>query len=71
MIDIAERSAEWLGIEIIKKDMNEEDLAKHFADAIYHSEHHNFGSEHSRQVLSVRATERTWRACCAHRRGCR
>ncbi|TLD11703.1 hypothetical protein PspLS_11784 [Pyricularia sp. CBS 133598] len=40
--DIAERSAEWLGLEIIKKDMNESELAKHFADAIYHSEHHHF-----------------------------
>ncbi|TLS21787.1 uncharacterized protein PpBr36_09582 [Pyricularia pennisetigena] len=39
---IAERTAEWLGVEIIKKDMNEAELAKHFADAIYHCEHHHF-----------------------------
>ncbi|KAF4868374.1 Amidase chyE [Colletotrichum siamense] len=40
--DIAERSAEWLGVQIIKKDMNETELANNFADAIYHVEHHHF-----------------------------
>ncbi|TDZ20945.1 Amidase chyE [Colletotrichum orbiculare MAFF 240422] len=40
--DIAERSAEWLGVQILKKDMNESELANNFADAVYHAEHHNF-----------------------------
>ncbi|KAI8243623.1 Asparagine synthase [Colletotrichum sp. SAR 10_99] len=40
--DIAERSAEWLGVQIIKKDMDETELANNFADAIYHVEHHHF-----------------------------
>ncbi|KAJ0278743.1 hypothetical protein CBS470a_009622 [Colletotrichum nupharicola] len=40
--DIAERSAEWLGVQIIKKDMNETELANNFADTIYHVEHHHF-----------------------------
>ncbi|GKT50002.1 amidase chyE [Colletotrichum spaethianum] len=40
--DIAERSAEWLGVQILKKDMDEAALADNFADAVYHTEHHNF-----------------------------
>ncbi|GKT54487.1 asparagine synthase [Colletotrichum tofieldiae] len=40
--DIAERTANWLGVEILKKDMNEEELAKNFADCVYHTEHHYF-----------------------------
>ncbi|KAF9881351.1 asparagine synthase [Colletotrichum karsti] len=40
--DIAQRSADWLGVQILKKDMNEAELAKNFADAVFHTEHHNF-----------------------------
>ncbi|EFQ36062.1 asparagine synthase [Colletotrichum graminicola] len=40
--DIAERTATWLGVQILKKDMNEEELAKNFADSVYHLEHHHF-----------------------------
>ncbi|OLN88186.1 Asparagine synthetase [glutamine-hydrolyzing] 1-like protein 1 [Colletotrichum chlorophyti] len=40
--DIAERTANWLGVQILKKDMNEEELAKNFADCVYHTEHHHF-----------------------------
>ncbi|KAL6400205.1 asparagine synthase [Ilyonectria robusta] len=39
---IADRTAEWLGIKIIKKDIDEETLANSFADMAYHSEHHHF-----------------------------
>ncbi|KAK1535300.1 asparagine synthetase [Colletotrichum paranaense] len=40
--DIAERTAEWLDLNIVKKVMDEEELAKHFADSVYHTEHHHF-----------------------------
>ncbi|KAK1727961.1 hypothetical protein CaCOL14_009965 [Colletotrichum acutatum] len=40
--DIAERTAEWLDLNIVKKIMDEEELAKHFADSVYHTEHHHF-----------------------------
>ncbi|KAF6811404.1 asparagine synthase [Colletotrichum musicola] len=40
--DIAERSAKWLGVQILKKDMNETELANNFEDAIYHTEQHHF-----------------------------
>ncbi|KAI3555923.1 asparagine synthase [Colletotrichum abscissum] len=40
--DIAERSADFLGVQILKKDMNETELADNFADAVFHTEHHNF-----------------------------
>ncbi|KAK1973698.1 asparagine synthase [Colletotrichum cereale] len=40
--DIAERTANWLGVEILKKDMNEEELAKNFADCVYHNEQHHW-----------------------------
>ncbi|KAK1998111.1 asparagine synthase [Colletotrichum falcatum] len=40
--DIAERTATWLGVQIFKKDMNEEELAKNFADCVYHLENHHF-----------------------------
>ncbi|GJC92806.1 asparagine synthase [Colletotrichum higginsianum] len=40
--DIAERTANWLGVQILKKDMNEEELAKNFADCVYHNEQHHF-----------------------------
>ncbi|KAK4226205.1 asparagine synthase [Podospora fimiseda] len=38
--EIAERTANWLGVKVIKKDMNETTLAENFADAVYHTEHH-------------------------------
>lgn len=38
---IAERTAEFLGVKILKKHMDEEALADHFEDAVYHIEHHN------------------------------
>ncbi|KAK2031581.1 asparagine synthase [Colletotrichum zoysiae] len=40
--DIAERTAAWLGVQILKKDMNEGELAKNFADCVYHLENHHF-----------------------------
>ncbi|KAL2874112.1 hypothetical protein SGCOL_010700 [Colletotrichum sp. CLE4] len=40
--DIAERTAEWLDLNIVKKVMDEEELAKHFADSVYHTEQHHF-----------------------------
>lgn len=40
--DIAERTAEWLGVKIIKKTITEETLAEDFADAVFHCEHHHF-----------------------------
>ncbi|EAQ89391.1 hypothetical protein CHGG_06010 [Chaetomium globosum CBS 148.51] len=39
--DIAERTANWLGVQILKQRMDEAALAENFADAAYHSEHHN------------------------------
>lgn len=38
---IANRTADWLGVKYIKKHMNEEELAKRFEDATWHTEHHN------------------------------
>ncbi|KAH6630760.1 nucleophile aminohydrolase [Chaetomium sp. MPI-SDFR-AT-0129] len=40
-VDIAERTANWLGVQILKKRMDEEALAENFADSVYHCEHHN------------------------------
>ncbi|KAI9172815.1 Amidase chry2 [Paramyrothecium foliicola] len=40
--DVADRTAEWLGVEMAKLDVNEQMLADSFADAVYHSEHHHF-----------------------------
>ncbi|KAK1509603.1 asparagine synthetase [Colletotrichum tamarilloi] len=40
--DIAERTEEWLDLNTVKKVMDEEELAKHFADSVYHTEHHHF-----------------------------
>ncbi|KAL8321593.1 hypothetical protein RB593_003934 [Gaeumannomyces tritici] len=40
--DIAARTAEWLGVSIEKIDMDEAALARHFADAVYHNEHHHW-----------------------------
>ncbi|KAF2129728.1 glutamine-hydrolyzing asparagine synthase [Dothidotthia symphoricarpi CBS 119687] len=39
---IAERTAEWLGVEVLKQDVNEASLAHDFADTAYHCEHHHF-----------------------------
>lgn len=38
---IALRTAGWLGVKFEKKLMNEEELAKRFEDATWHTEHHN------------------------------
>ncbi|KAI9151327.1 Amidase chyE [Paramyrothecium foliicola] len=40
--DIADRTAEWLGVSIQKREVNEERIAADFADAAYHCEHHHF-----------------------------
>ncbi|KAK1977271.1 asparagine synthase [Colletotrichum cereale] len=39
---IADRTAKWLGVETIKKDVTEESLARDFADTAFHCEHHHF-----------------------------
>ncbi|KAK4236407.1 hypothetical protein C8A03DRAFT_16942 [Achaetomium macrosporum] len=39
---IAERTASHLGVQILKKRMDEATLADNFADSAYHCEHHNF-----------------------------
>lgn len=39
---IAERTAEWLGVDVIKRQVDESTLARDFADAVYHCEHHHF-----------------------------
>ncbi|KAF2720885.1 putative asparagine synthetase [Polychaeton citri CBS 116435] len=39
--DIANRTAEWLGVKFKKKLMDEEALASRFEDATWHCEHHN------------------------------
>ncbi|OPB45658.1 asparagine synthase [Trichoderma guizhouense] len=36
--DIADRTAEWLGVDLAKKDMNEGTLAEYFTDSIFHTE---------------------------------
>ncbi|KAF2839927.1 glutamine-hydrolyzing asparagine synthase [Patellaria atrata CBS 101060] len=41
-IEIAERTAKWLGVETIKRDVDESTLAHDFADAVYHCEHHHW-----------------------------
>lgn len=40
--DIAERTAEWLGVKIHKQIMDEEGFASRFEDATWHCEHHMF-----------------------------
>ena len=42
LIDIADRTAKWLGVEIFKRDVTEERLANDFANAAFHCEHHHF-----------------------------
>ncbi|KAJ5215068.1 glutamine-hydrolyzing asparagine synthase [Penicillium chermesinum] len=39
---IAERTAEWLGVKTIKRTITEETLAENFEDAVFHCEHHHF-----------------------------
>ncbi|KAL2192302.1 hypothetical protein P885DRAFT_82341 [Corynascus similis CBS 632.67] len=39
---IAERTAQWLGVETIKVDVDEARLAQDFSDTAYHCEHHHF-----------------------------
>ncbi|AEO65524.1 uncharacterized protein THITE_2112611 [Thermothielavioides terrestris NRRL 8126] len=39
--DVAERTANWLGVQILKKRMDEATLADNFADSVWHCEHHN------------------------------
>jgi asparagine synthase (glutamine-hydrolysing) len=39
---IAERTAKWLGVDVVKRDVNELSLAGDFADTAYHCEHHHF-----------------------------
>ncbi|KAI4153206.1 MAG: hypothetical protein L6R39_001637 [Caloplaca ligustica] len=39
---VAERTADWLGVEVIKRDVDEASLARDFADTAYHCEHHHF-----------------------------
>jgi asparagine synthase (glutamine-hydrolysing) len=38
-VDIAERTAKFLGVDMHLKKMNEAELAKHFEDCVWHSEH--------------------------------
>ncbi|CAJ2513891.1 Uu.00g020100.m01.CDS01 [Anthostomella pinea] len=38
---IANRTAEWLGVKYLKKLMSEEELARRFEDAVWHCEQHN------------------------------
>ncbi|KAK1977912.1 asparagine synthase [Colletotrichum cereale] len=40
--DIAERTADHLGVQLLKKQINERELADNFADCAYHCEHHHF-----------------------------
>jgi asparagine synthase (glutamine-hydrolysing) len=46
ILDIAERTAKFLGVDMHFKDMNEAEIAKHFEDSIWHNEHHawDFGT---------------------------
>ncbi|KAI0854959.1 asparagine synthase-domain-containing protein [Xylaria cubensis] len=38
---IAERTAEWLGVKTIKKTITEDTMAADFEDAVFHCEHHH------------------------------
>ena len=42
MTGVAARTAEWLGVEVQKRDVDEASLARDFADTAYHCEHHHF-----------------------------
>ncbi|KAI8633861.1 asparagine synthase [Xylariaceae sp. FL1651] len=39
---IAERTANFLGVQMYTKEMNETEIAKNFEDAVWHNEHHSF-----------------------------
>ncbi|CAI6101093.1 unnamed protein product [Clonostachys chloroleuca] len=39
---IAERTAKFLGLEVIKREVNEDTLARDFSETAYHCEHHHF-----------------------------
>ncbi|KAH7131817.1 nucleophile aminohydrolase [Dendryphion nanum] len=39
---IAERTAEWLGVDVVKRDVNEASLARDFSGTAFHCEHHHF-----------------------------
>lgn len=41
VLAIAQRTADFLGLPLVQKRMDEEALAENFEDAVYHSEHHN------------------------------
>ena len=41
-IEVATRTAEALGFQCLKRDVDEQRLADDFEDAAYHAEHHNF-----------------------------
>ncbi|KAH7399692.1 asparagine synthase [Pyrenochaeta sp. MPI-SDFR-AT-0127] len=40
--DIAERTAAYLGLPLVKMHMDEAEIAKRFEDAVWHSEHQNY-----------------------------
>lgn len=40
-IDIAQRTADFLGVQLLRQNVNEAELAASFADSVYHCEHHN------------------------------
>lgn len=42
MLGIADRTADWLGVDCFKLNMDERRLSDYFADAAYHCEHHHF-----------------------------
>ncbi|KAM3441685.1 hypothetical protein MY4824_001463 [Beauveria thailandica] len=42
ILDIADRTAEFLGVQIHKIDVDEQRMADDFSDAAYHCEHHHF-----------------------------
>jgi asparagine synthase (glutamine-hydrolysing) len=60
--DIAERTADWLGVQMFKKRMDEETLAEYLADSASHCEHHSvdlnsvgkFGLSTIRQSMGLR-----------------
>ncbi|KAL8856760.1 MAG: hypothetical protein Q9178_006597 [Gyalolechia marmorata] len=39
---VAERTEDWLGVKVIKRDVDKASLARDFADTAYHCEHHHF-----------------------------
>ncbi|KAI6778344.1 uncharacterized protein J7T54_003351 [Emericellopsis cladophorae] len=40
--DIAQRTVEWLGVDMVKKSVTENNLAEDFEEAVFHCEHHHF-----------------------------